>query len=383
MPHSSTSNRSISPNPTASALGEFGLIERYFNRAQATRNATTQATQATKATKATQATQATQATVVLGIGDDCALLSSTPGHHWAVSTDTLVEGRHFFANVDPVHLGHKALAVNLSDLAACGATPRCFTLGLTLPHVNEAWLSGFSRGLLALADQYDCTLVGGDTTQGPLNIAITVMGEVPQGQALRRSGARVGDDIWVSGTLGDARLGLEVLQGKRQLNHLSHMSSETLQYAQHRLECPTPRVALGVALRGVATSAIDLSDGLLGDLGHLLKSSGLASGLASSLGAEIHTDWIEGSNDVSNAISPFLKNLELNDRLSLVLAGGDDYELLFTVPASLRPTVLALAKRLETPLTRIGVMVSQEGLRVLGSEGQEVKVQQHSYEHFS
>ena len=381
MPHSPTSNRSISPNPTASALGEFGLIERYFNRAQATRNATTQATKATKAT---------QATVVLGIGDDCALLSSTPGHHWAVSTDTLVEGRHFFANVDPVHLGHKALAVNLSDLAACGATPRCFTLGLTLPHVNEAWLSGFSRGLLALADQYDCTLVGGDTTQGPLNIAITVMGEVPQGQALRRSGARVGDDIWVSGTLGDARLGLEVLQGKRQMNHMSHMShmsSEALQYAQHRLECPTPRVALGVALRGVATSAIDLSDGLLGDLGHLLKSSGLASGLASgldsSLGAEIHTDWIEGSNDGSNAISPFLKNLELNDRLSLVLAGGDDYELLFTVPASLRQTVLALAQRLETPLTRIGVMVSQEGLRVLGSEGQEVKVQLHSYEHFS
>jgi thiamine-monophosphate kinase len=376
MPHSSTSNRSISPNPTASALGEFGLIERYFNRAQATRNATTQATQATKATKATKATQATQATVVLGIGDDCALLSSTPGHHWAVSTDTLVEGRHFFANVDPVHLGHKALAVNLSDLAACGATPRCFTLGLTLPHVNEAWLSGFSRGLLALADQYDCTLVGGDTTQGPLNIAITVMGEVPQGQALRRSGARVGDDIWVSGTLGDARLGLEVLQGKRQLNHLSHMSSETLQYAQHRLECPTPRVALGVALRGVATSAIDLSDGLLGDLAHLLKSSGLAS----SLGAEIHTDWLEGASD---AISPFLKNLEFKDRLSLVLSGGDDYELLFTAPPSFRQTALALAKRLQTPLTRIGAMVPEEGLRVLGSEGQEVKVQQHSYEHFS
>ena len=347
-----------SPPSATSPLGEFGLIERYFKRAQGAQHV------------------ASQDKVVLGIGDDCALLSSTPGHHWAVSTDSLVEGRHFFANVDPVHLGHKALAVNLSDLAACGATPRCFTLGLTLPHVDEAWLGGFSRGLLALADQYDCTLVGGDTTQGPLNIAITVMGEVPQGQALRRSGARVGDDIWVSGTLGDARLGLEVLQGKRQLSHLSHMGSETLQYAQHRLECPTPRVALGVALRGVATSAIDLSDGLLGDLGHLLKSSGLAS----SLGAQIHTDWIE---EASDAISPFLKNLEFNDRLSLVLSGGDDYELLFTVPAGFRQTVLALAKRLETPLTRIGVMVSDEGLRVLSTEGQEVKVQQHSYEHFS
>ena len=358
MPNSSPSSPSTSPTTAPSQLGEFGLIERYFKRTPGAEHA------------------ASQDNVVLGIGDDCAVLSSTPGHHWAVSTDSLVEGRHFFANVDPVHLGHKALAVNLSDLAACGATPRCFTLGLTLPHVDEAWLSGFSRGLLALADQYDCTLVGGDTTQGPLNIAITVMGEVPQGQALRRSGARVGDDVWVSGTLGDARLGLEVLQGKRQLSHMSHMGSETLQYAQHRLECPTPRVALGVALRGVATSAIDLSDGLLGDLAHLLKSSGLAS----SLGAEIHTDWLEGASD---AISPFLKNLEFKDRLSLVLSGGDDYELLFTAPPSFRQTALALAKRLQTPLTRIGAMVPEEGLRVLDTEGQEVKVQQHSYEHFS
>ena len=354
MPNSSSSNASVSPNPSAVALGEFGLIERYFKRTQGAEPA------------------ASQGQVVLGIGDDCALLSSTPGHHWAVSTDTLVEGRHFFANVDPVHLGHKALAVNLSDLAACGATPRSFTLALTLPHVDEAWLSGFSRGLLALADQYDCTLVGGDTTQGPLTISITVMGEVPQGQALRRSGARVGDDIWVSGTLGDARVGLEVLEGKRMGSPMSHLSHEALQYAQHRLECPTPRVALGVSLRGVATSAIDLSDGLLGDLGHLLKSS--------SLGAEIHTDWIEGS---SHAISPLLQTLEIQDRLSLVLSGGDDYELLFTVPASSRQTVLALAKRLGTPLTRIGVMVATQGLRVIGTEGQEVKVQHHSYEHFS
>ena len=348
MPNSSSSNASIAPHPSAGALGEFGLIERYFKRTPGPQ------------------TSDSKGQVVLGIGDDCALLSSTPGHHWAVSTDTLVEGRHFFANVDPVHLGHKALAVNLSDLAACGATPRCFTLGLTLPQVDEAWLEGFSRGLLGLADELDCTLVGGDTTQGPLTITITVMGEVPQGQALRRGGAQVGDDLWVSGTLGDARLGLDVLLGKRQA------SPNALQYAQHRLECPTPRVALGVALRGVATSAIDLSDGLLGDLGHLLKSS--------NLGAEIHTDWIEGS---SQAISPLLQALAFQDRLSLVLSGGDDYELLFTVPPGLRSTVLALAQRLETPLTRIGVTVGSQGLRVVATDGQEVKVQQHSYEHFS
>ena len=331
-----------------SPLGEFDLIERYFKRHTGVH------------------TTFSQPTVVLGIGDDCALLSSTPGHHWAVSTDSMVEGRHFFPDVDPVHLGHKALAVNLSDLAACGATPRCFTLGLTLPHVDESWLSGFSEGLFALADQYGCVLVGGDTTQGLLNIAITVMGEVPQGQALRRSGARVGDDLWVSGTLGDARLGLEALLGERRL------SPQALQYAQHRLECPTPRVALGLALRGLASSAMDLSDGLLGDLGHLLKSSGL--------GAQIETHWIDGE---SQAISPWLQALSLDDRRSLVLSGGDDYELLFTAPVSARDAVLALSREMSTPLTRIGVMVPGHSLRVLDAQGHEVKIQQHSYEHFS
>ncbi|HAJ11642.1 MAG TPA: thiamine-phosphate kinase, partial [Comamonadaceae bacterium] len=204
-------------------MGEFDLIARYFTR-PVQRSA-------------------------LGVGDDCALLAPAPGMHLAVSSDMLVQGRHFFADVSPETLGHKALAVNLSDLAACGARPLAFTLALALPHVDEAWLAGFSRGLLALADEHGCELVGGDTTQGPLNICITVFGEVPAGQALLRSGARPGDDIYVSGTLGDARLALEALLGHIEL------PPDALAAARQRLEQPTPRVALGQALRGVASSA--------------------------------------------------------------------------------------------------------------------------------
>ena len=197
-------------------MGEFDLIARYFTR---------------PVRKA-----------ALGVGDDCALIAPAPGMQLAISSDMLVEGRHFFADVDPEALGHKALAVNLSDLAACGAKPLAFTLALSLPRVNEAWLAGFSRGLLALADAHGCELVGGDTTQGPLNICITVFGEVPTGQALLRSGARPGDDIYVSGTLGDARLALEALLG-----HIA-LPAEVLARARQRLERPTPRVALGLSL---------------------------------------------------------------------------------------------------------------------------------------
>ena len=226
-------------------MGEFDLIARYFTRP--VRHA------------------------ALGVGDDCALLAPRPGMQLAISSDMLVEGRHFFADVDPEALGHKALAVNLSDLAACGAKPLAFTLALALPRVDESWLAGFSKGLLALADAHGCELVGGDTTQGPLNICITVFGEVPAGQALLRSGARAGDDIYVSGTLGDARLALEALLG-----HI-HLPDELLAQARQRLERPTPRVALGLALRGVASSAMDVSDGLLGDFGHILKASGVGA----------------------------------------------------------------------------------------------------------
>lgn len=222
-------------------MGEFDLITRFFQR-PARRNP-------------------------LGIGDDCALLAPAPGMQLAVSSDMLVEGRHFLSTVDPFRLGHKALAVNLSDLAACGAKPLAFTLALSMPTADAAWLEPFSRGLLALADAHGCELVGGDTTRGPLNICITVFGEVPAGQALLRSGARAGDDLYVSGTLGDARLALEAFRGRHAL------PAEVFEMARARMEQPTPRVALGQALRGVATAAIDVSDGLLGDLGHILEQS--------------------------------------------------------------------------------------------------------------
>ena len=232
-------------------MNEFDLIARYFTR-PARRAA-------------------------LGVGDDCALLQPAPGMQLAISSDMLVEGRHFFADVDPAALGHKALAVNLSDLAACGATPLAFTLALALPRVDEVWLQGFSQGLFALADAHGCELVGGDTTQGPLNICITVFGEVPvvnsKSQALLRSGAGAGDDVYVSGTLGDARLALDALRGRLTL------PAELLAQARLRLERPTPRVALGQALRGVASAALDLSDGLLGDLRHILKASGVVATL--------------------------------------------------------------------------------------------------------
>jgi len=222
-------------------MGEFDLIARYFKR-PARRAA-------------------------LGVGDDCALLQPRPGTQLAISSDMLVVGRHFFAAVDPRTLGHKALAVNLSDLAACGAQPLAFTLALSLPGVDEAWLASFSDGLFALADAHGCELIGGDTTAGPLNICITVFGEVPvvngQSQALLRSGAKPGDDLYVSGTLGDARLALDALLGKISV------APEVLAQARLRLEQPSPRVALGLALRGIASAALDVSDGLIGDLGHI------------------------------------------------------------------------------------------------------------------
>ncbi len=238
-------------------MGEFDLIARYFRRP--VRRA------------------------ALGVGDDCALLAPAAGMQLAVSSDMLVEGRHFFADVYPAHLGHKALAVNLSDLAACGARPLAFTLALALPRADEVWLQGFSEGLLALAGEHGCELVGGDTTQGPLNICITVFGEVPAGQALLRSGARPGDDLWVSGHLGDARLALDALLGEMPVQ----LPPQLLAQARERLERPTPRVALGQALRGVASSAIDVSDGLVGDLGHILQASGVGARINTSLAPQL------------------------------------------------------------------------------------------------
>ena len=328
-------------------MGEFDLIARYFTRPTPR--------------------------AVLGVGDDCALLQPAPGTQLAISSDMLVEGRHFFADVDPFALGHKALAVNLSDLAACGATPLAFTLALALPDVNETWLQGFSRGLLTLADAHGCELVGGDTTQGPLNICITVFGAVPvvngKSQALLRSGARPGDDVYVSGTLGDARLALDALRGTLVL------PSDLLAQARVRLEQPTPRVALGQALRGVATAALDLSDGLLGDLGHILKSSGVGATLDTSIAIQLIAAFSHPAC-ATGLIS-------LKKQLECVLAGGDDYELAFTAPPAARQAVLAAARLAETPVTRIGRIDAEPGLRLVDAQGQRLSGHYASFDHFA
>jgi thiamine-monophosphate kinase len=329
-------------------MGEFDLIERYFKRP--THKA------------------------ALGVGDDCALLKPTAGMQLAVSSDMLVEGRHFLSTVDAARLGHKALAVNLSDLAAMGAEPLGFTLALSLPRVDEAWLAGFSRGLLELADEQGCELVGGDTTQGPLNICITVWGEVPPGDALLRQNAQVGDDIYISGTVGDARLALEVFRG----THTA--SAEAFEHARLRMEQPTPRVALGVALRAVANAAIDVSDGLLGDLGHILKRS--------AVGAQIDTGWLQsagnfGDGHLPAGITQHLAELPWNKRIEFALAGGDDYELCFTAPVNQRELVHAAAWETDTPVTRIGRITAEPGLVVLDPQGQPMAKRFASFDHFA
>ena len=304
----------------------------------------------------------------LGVGDDCALLAPRAGMQLAVSSDMLVEGRHFFADVEPQALGHKALAVNLSDLAACGAEPLAFTLALALPQADDAWLAGFARGLFALADAHGCELVGGDTTRGPLNICITVFGEVPTGQALLRSGAQVGDDLYVSGTLGDARLALEALRGRITL------PPPLLAATRQRLERPTPRVALGLALRGLATSAIDLSDGLLGDLGHVLQASGV--------GASIHVESTIALIAASAYAISANDQFDLNLLRQCALAGGDDYELAFTAARSARAQVEAASRAAGTPVARIGRIEAASGLRVLDSSGRELAHRFASFDHF-
>src|SRR5258706_11571167 len=277
----------------------------------------------------------------LGVGDDCALLAPAPGMQLAVSSDMLVEGRHFLSTVAPDRLGHKALAVNLSDLAACGARPTGFTLALAMPRVDEVLLEGFARGLLALAETHDCELIGGDTTQGPFNICITVFGEVPSGQALLRSGARAGDELYVSGTLGDARLALEAFRGTLALD------GNGLDAVRVAMEEPQPRVDLGVALRGIATSAIDVSDGLLGDLGHVLHRS--------CVGATVEAD--------SMPRSAVLRSQPMALQRSFTLAGGDDYELVFTAPARAAAQVRDAAARAGVAVTHIGRIEAELGLR--------------------
>ena len=297
---------------------------------------------------------------VLGVGDDCALLAPTPGMQWAVSTDMLVEGRHFLSTVAPDRLGHKALAVNLSDLAACGAAPVAFTLALALPRADAVFIEGLSRGMLALADAHGIELVGGDTTAGPLNLCITVFGQVPPGQALLRSCAREGDDIWVSGTMGDARLALEVFRGTISL------SGDDFETVRRAMELPQPRVALGMALRGVAHSAIDLSDGLIGDLGHVLH--------ASNVGASVDVDALPRSA-VLAAQAVALQH-------ECLLAGGDDYELLFTAPVVCRDAVHAAGAAAGVPVTRCGRIQREPGLRVHDGAGAALSSHFRAFDHF-
>jgi thiamine-monophosphate kinase len=303
--------------------------------------------------------------VALGVGDDCALLAPQPGMQLAVSMDTLVEGRHFLPDIAPAALGHQALAVNLSDLAACGARPLAFMLSLTLPRIDEAFLAGFAAGLFALADEHQMDLMGGNTTAGPLNISITVFGEVPPGQALLRNGARAGDDLWVSGRLGDARLAVEALYGRHQLDAAS------LAEARRVMETPQPRVGLALALRGLAGSAIDLSDGLVGDLGHILRASGTGG---VPLGAVIDVDAIPRS--------ALLAAQPLECRQLCLLSGGGDYELLFTSAPAQREAVQAAAVAAGVPVARIGRIDAAPGLRVLDGNGALLPGAWQSFDHF-
>jgi thiamine-monophosphate kinase len=333
-------------------MGEFDLIARYFTRPVAR--------------------------APLGVGDDCALVRVRAGYELAVSTDMLIEGRHFLPGANAELLGHKALAVNLSDLAACGAQPLAFTLSLALPEANEAWLAGFSRGLFALADAHHIELVGGDTTKsvvatggvaggqlrvapGPICISITVLGELPERAALLRSGAQVGDDVWVSGTLGDARLALGHYLGEWVLDE------RDLALVAPRMHAPTPRVALGMALRGIATSAIDVSDGFLGDLRHVLKQSGV--------GAEINVDALP--------VSALLGSQNPARARACALSGGDDYELIFTAPPAAKESIKNIAKLLNVTLSSAGLIRKKSDLILRDAAGQIVPATLRGFDHFA
>jgi len=299
---------------------------------------------------------------VLGVGDDCALLAPTPGMQLAVSSDMLLEGRHFSPQDSPAGIGHKSLAVNLSDLAAMGATPRWATLSIALPEANDAWLTAFARGFFRMADQHGIELVGGDTTRGALTISITVIGEVPPGQALRRDGAQADDDIWVSGVLGSAALALAYRQGRLFMEQID--AARVLP----ALYLPTPRVDLGIALRGIATSAIDISDGLLGDLGHILERS--------QLGARLEFATLP----TLPAVQAYLHEAVARD---CVLAGGDDYELCFTAPARQRDAVLAAAANTGVSVTHIGRITAEPGLALVDADGQPLLFKHTGYDHFA
>jgi thiamine-monophosphate kinase len=321
-------------------LTEFELIERYFRRPA--RNA------------------------VLGVGDDAALIAPSPGFEIAASVDMLVEGRHFFPGTDAEALGHKTLAVNLSDLAAMGATPRWALLAVALPSVDEGWLAAFARGFFALADAHGVDLVGGDTTRGPRNLCVTVLGEVPAGRALRRSGAKGGDSIWVSGPLGDPALAIAHQVGRVRLEGADLVGCESA------LARPAPRVALGLGLRGIASAVIDVSDGLVGDLGHVLD--------ASQIGATIDLDLLPRSSALDRQLGGAAREIALQ----CLLAGGDDYELCFAAPRARDAAIVTLGERLGLPLTRIGIATAQHaGLEVRDATGRPLERLPHAFDHFA
>jgi thiamine-monophosphate kinase len=319
------------------ALSEFDLIEKYFIQSGPPGG-----------------------NVTLGVGDDCALLQPPIGKELAVTIDTLVEGVHFAAGADPEGLGHKALAVNLSDLAAMGAEPAWVTLALTLPQSDAAWLQGFSRGFLALASASGVRLVGGDTTRGPLSITVAAHGFVEPGKALRRDGARSGDLVCVTGTIGDGGLALLAQQGR----YRPPQGSDDLSL---RLQRPTPRIEAGRALVDIATAAIDLSDGLLSDLGHICERSGV--------GAELNLEAIP----LSAAVTEYLQQ---GGEWERVLSGGDDYELCFTAPPQKLDALEALGRELDCSLTPVGCVVSEPGVRCLAADGSELSLTNSGYEHF-
>jgi thiamine-monophosphate kinase len=317
---------------------EFALIRRYFSSLSCSRD-----------------------DVILGVGDDAALLQVPSGMMLAVSVDTLVSGVHFLADVSPESLGHKALAVNLSDLAAMGAEPAWVTLALTLPEVNESWIAAFSRGFAELARQHGVQLIGGDTTRGPLSITVQVQGLLPLNSVLRRDGALPGDDIYVTGTLGDAALALDWLKGVQP-------GVSDPQPLVQRLEWPQPRVEAGCALRDLAHSAIDLSDGLLADLGHVLTKS--------CVGACLELGRIPLTPQVASKVRE-------QGKWFYVLSGGDDYELCVTLPQSCREDVAEIARELDLPITRIGQIEEQLGLRCIDKDGRPWLPSDLGYDHFS
>ena len=322
-------------------LAEFSLIERFFAAPSRPRD-----------------------DVVLGIGDDAAVVNVPPGEQLVVAVDTLVAEVHFPATAGAADIGHKALAVNLSDMAAMGATPRWATLALTLPQPDERWVAEFARGFLALAQHYRVELIGGDTTRGPLCVSVQILGTVAQGRALRRAGARVGDRIFVSGTLGDAGMALRLLQTDRRC-------AEDIRVAlDGRLHRPQPRVPLGERLSGLASAAIDVSDGLLADLAHLLDASGV--------GAALDVDALPRSDAFRSGVAPVEP-----EWFELPLAGGDDYELCFTAAPRHAGALRIVADELGVPLTDIGVIEAAPGLRCHHADGREHRPLRHGYEHFA